>query len=626
MFMFKDTSSRKNRSIMSSNNNVTNRQKPSAGSDWGAFRRVILLAKPHAGKLCIGLLALAGGAAINLLLPEVIRRILNQPEPGYLAAHSIEIGFALILLFAIQALCFYFRSFFFGVVGQRVVASIRDRLYTSIIRQDIEFFDSNRVGDLVSRISSDCSLLQDAVSLRLSVFIRYGIQVSAGIVLMSLISLRLTFAIVLTLPVLIGFSIVLGKRLKALSRLQQKELGLATNIAEETISGVRIVNAFNRQEYEGGRFQNAANKVLDAGIQRTGVAAFFASFVSFIMNGCIVVIMLYGVTLVSSDSLTIGDLSAFMLYGLIVAVSFSFLSSGYAEFVQALGAAERVFEVIDRQPPPPTRGEPEALATSAEKKAGDILFEGASFSYPSRPDIEVLSKVSFQVPSGKTVALVGPSGAGKSTIVNLLLRFYDPAEGEILFDGVDIRDVTPADLRKQIAIVPQETELFATSIAENLRYGKGEATLDELRDVAKKASLLEFIEGLPDGFDTPVGERGVQLSGGQKQRLAIARAMLRNPRLLILDEATSSLDSENEHLVQLALGELMSGRSALVIAHRLSTIRNADSVIVLDNGKVVQSGTHDELCESPGLYQQLVKRQDLLRDENGSKPEAVSIS
>lgn len=574
--------------------------------------RLLGLVRPHWRPFTWALLALAVGAAINLMFPEVVRRLLD-PGVHDLAVHARFAAFLLIALFIVQGIAFYFRSYFFGLVGQRVVAVVRSRLYDAIICQPVEFFDRRRSADLVSRISSDSLLLQDAVSVRLSVFIRYSVQVVFGIVLMSYISLTLTAVILVIVPLLVGLSFKLGKRLRSLSREQQTELAAAAAVAQETFDGARLVKAFNKEEFESSRFASANARILESGLKRTATAAFFASFVSFLLNCSMVLVLLYGIHLVGAGRLPLGDLTAFLLYGAIVGISFAFLVGGYTEVIQSLGASERIFELLDL--PSSRSGEGLVLKTPI---IGAVELRSVNFSYPARPEVPVLHDVTFTLAAGKTTAIVGPSGAGKSTLVNLLLGFYFPSAGSLTFDGVPTHDLDVRALRENIALVPQEQALFAASIAENLRYGKASATVDELRSVCEKTNLLNFIESLPQKFDTQVGERGVQLSTGQKQRLAIARALLRNPALLILDEATSALDSENEHLIQESLAVLLRGRTALVIAHRLSTIKNADTVLVLDHGHVVQEGKHDSLALQPGLYRQLVERQELIAENRSA--------
>lgn len=555
----------------------------------------------------LGLIALGGGAAINLLFPQIIRQFLQTHGAVGFAERSQQLALTLVALFAIQAVCFYFRSYLFGVVGQRVVAFVRARLFRIIIDRPIEFFDTNRTADLVSRLNSDCVLLQDAVSVRLSVFVRYSVQVIVGTLLMAALSPVLTVALLNIVPLLVGLSLLLGRKLRRVSRAQQEALGTSASIAQESFEAARLVRAFNREQFEVARYSDSNTQVLSLGLARTATASFFSSFVSFLLNVAIVGVLVYGVHLVGIERLTIGDLTAFLLYGVIVAVSFAFLAGGYTDLLQSLGATDRVFEVLEL-------GEARSQKMSRpdiQVHSGRYEFRDVSFSYPGRPDIEVLHSLSFSIPEGKTTALVGPSGAGKSTIVNLMLGLYDPSRGEILVDGTDIATIDTQSLRQHIALVPQEQALFATTIAENLRYGKESASDEELLRACEQVNLLSFIESLPQGLHTLLGERGAQLSTGQKQRLAIARALLRDPKVLILDEATSALDSENEHLVQQALNTVLKGRTAVVIAHRLATIKGADQVVVLEQGRLVQQGTHESLSRETGLYRQLVERQEI---------------
>ena len=578
----------------------------STTSKFTKLSDLLALAKPHWKTLSVATLALAGGSAVNLAIPEIIRRLLNNNSSNLLSERPIEIGLFLFALFFAQGIFAYLRSLLFMIAGQRVVAKLRQDLYQSIIYKTIDFFDHSRTGDLISRLNSDCLLIQDAVSLRISVLIRYSLQVGLGVILMALISPRLTIALLVLIPVLVGFSIFLGKRLRAYSKTLQLELGNSTVIAEETFSGVRVVKAFAQEENETKRYGEAVNKVLNTGISRARLSAFFSSFASFLMNISVIGVLIYGATLVAQTSLSIGDLTAFMLYGVIVAVSFAFIAGSYGEILQALGASERVFELLSKESNFKNLSDVEPIDIKDK-----IVFNSVSFSYPARPDTEALSGISLSIPTKTKTALVGPSGSGKSTIVSLLLKLYEPTSGNIEIDGKSLKDLDQWSLRKAIAVVPQDPQLFALSIEENLRYGDQNASIEELREACRRANILEFIESLPEGFKTQVGDRGVQLSGGEKQRVAIARAILKKPSLLILDEATSALDSENEFLVQEALDELTKDLTSIVIAHRLSTVKSADQVLVIDSGSIVQSGTHDMLAKQDGLYRSLVERQEL---------------
>lgn len=573
-----------------------------------SFRHLFTLVLCERRLFLLGTIAMAIGSGINLLLPGVLRQILDSGFSLFSSTSPWVIGSVIILLFAIQSAGFYFRSFYFNILGQRIAARLRTRLFSVLVAQEVSFFDRQSTSDLVSRLGPDTVLIQDAVSLKLSIFIRYSFQVIVGFILMAFLSLKLTLSILLILPPLMAVSMYLGRKLKACSREQQRALARSSAIADESLAAIRIVKAFNQESFQSSRYLDASDTVLQSAEVRSRISALFASLVSFLMNASIVFVLLYGISLVNDGSLSIGDLTAFMLYGIIVAVSFAFVAGGYSEFVQALGAGERIYEYFGSL----TESEEPAAAMNMPAKAhGRIEFQAVSFSYPSRPDAVVLNDVSFAAAERQTLAIVGPSGAGKSTIIALLLGFYRPTTGTITFDGIDISRFDPRDIRRHVALVPQDPQLFALSIADNLRFAKPDATDEELRTACRQANILSFIEALPDAFETLAGERGVLLSGGQKQRLAIARALLRDPAVLILDEATSALDSENEFAIREAIREVMRDRTVIVIAHRLSTIKDAHAVVVLDQGSVVQTGDHDSLSQSPGLYRQLVERQEL---------------
>ncbi|MBX7143141.1 MAG: ATP-binding cassette domain-containing protein [Oligoflexia bacterium] len=578
-----------------------------------SVKQVLSFVRPHWRPFLGAMLALGLASGINLLFPEIIRRLLNSSNMRVLAEHWALIAMALVLLFAIQGVAFYFRAFLFAIVGQRVVAQLRERIFHNIVHRSIQFFDEAKSSDLVSRLGNDTQLLQDAVSIKLSVVIRYALQVLVGLGLMAYLSIGLTLTTLLILPLLVGLSLGLAKKLRHYSKLQQTELAQALTIAQEAFEGIRVVKAFNREQHEEKRFDSTNNRVLGIGADRARISAFFQSFVSFLLNAAIVFVLFLGIHLVDTSRLSFGDLTAFLLYGAIVAVSFSLVAAAFTELLQSMGAADRIIDFL---------GNPSADASKDIKTLSDkinsIRFDAVSFAYPARPDVQVLRDISFTLARGTTTAIVGPSGAGKTSIIQLLLGFYQPSSGSITLDGTLLSAENTAQFREHVAIVPQDQILFAASIGENVRYGNLSASASEVREACRQANILDFILGLPQQFDTPVGERGVQLSMGQKQRLAIARAILRNPQLLILDEATSALDSENEHQIQEALSRMLVDRTALIIAHRLSTIRRAHQVLVVSNGKVVQAGTHESLSAQPGLYRQLVERQELLSDSHAA--------
>lgn len=582
--------------------------RPTAKASRATIRALLSLIAPHRSLLLPAFSALLAGSALNLLLPALLRHYLEPDGIRQLQSSPFTTGAVFIAVFALQGICFYFRSRLFGLLGQRTVATLRERLYADLVRRPAAFFDENRTGDLVSRLNSDTLMVQDAVSVKLSVVARYGVQVLVGGILMVLISWKLSLALLTLLPALIAVSMLLGRKLRNASKAQQQALAGATVVAEETFSGNRTVKIFNREQYELERYGRANKETLQFGEQRTDIAAFFSSFVSFLMNAGIVLVVLYGVHLTNNGALSIADLTAFLLYGVIVAVSFTFLAGAYTELLQALGAAERVFQLCGEAQHSSPQLPVIDLPSPAEVP---IQFENVTFHYPSRPAAASLSGFNLRIAPGKVTALVGPSGAGKSTVLHLLLGLYPVTSGSITLGDRRLTADDLVALREMSGFVPQDPVLFACSVAENLRYGKPDASEDELRAACARAQILDFVESLPEKFNTLLGERGIQLSGGQRQRLAIARAIIRSPDLLVLDEATSSLDSESEHLVQRALLKEFGRCTVLVVAHRLSTVRDADAVVVIDRGCIVESGNHNSLLHENGLYASLVAHQDL---------------
>lgn len=568
--------------------------------------RLFGLLKPQARTLGIGFIFLALGSGINLFFPYFIRQVLNGELGFSLRDHLNQITLGLIGLFAIQAVCFYWRHYTFQIVGYRVVADLRQRLFGAMLAQDIAFFDEARMGDLLSRLTSDTDLVQRGLTINVSVVVRYALQVIGGTVLMVMISPQLTLGILLLIPLIALAGYFWGKRLSVKTKRMQAELAEAGVIAEESLGAIRVVKIFAGVEYELRRFSEAIQRTLGIAGERTKIAAGFSSSVTFLIYAAIAGIFWFGGKLVLTEQLTFGDLSAFLLYCVIVAVSFGFLLSSWDEFQQAVGASQRVFSIIDLQPQVRSPLKPRPLRTDTE---ASLLFDSVSFSYPARPEVEVLKDISFEVPAGSTIALVGPSGAGKSTVAQLAMRFYDPSSGEVRLNGIPLKELAVDEMRTLIGFVPQQPQVFSVSIGENARYGKPNATEAEIQSAIRAAQLEDFVRSLPEGLNTLVGDRGVQLSGGERQRLAIARALLKNPRLLILDEATSALDSQNEFLVKEALRLLMKSRTTLTIAHRLSTVQHADLVLVLQEGRVIQAGKHDELARTPGLYSELVAHQ-----------------
>lgn len=583
-------------------------ERPSAEIVSRVAPRLVALAREHTAALTCGLVVLSLAAGVNLLFPYLIKMVLNE-QLGLSIQHDMpKLTALLILLFAVQALFFYYRHFCFYVVGYRIVSTLRTKLFAAIVNQDISYFDASRTGDLLSRLSSDTELVQRAVTVNLSVAIRYVIQIIGGAALMLYISVKLTIMVLTIVPVLVIGSIFWGKKLKRLSRQFQEQLGEASVIAEEAVGAIRTVKVFAGSEHEIKRYDSAIQASLELGIQRTRVGALFSSAMVFLMHSTIALSILFGGYLVLNHQLSLADLTAFLLYCVIVAVSLGFLVGTWDEFMRAVGGAERIFAIIDQVPKIVAPPNPLHLPS---RNAGRVEFEHITFSYPSRPNANVLENVSFSIDEGKTVALVGPSGAGKSTVGSLICRFYDPDLGKITYCGIPLTDLDPCELRADISVVAQNPQVFSSSLWDNFLYGNLRATKADVEAATRAANIHDFIVSLPKGYDTLVGDRGILLSGGERQRVAIARALLKDPKFLILDEATSALDSENEQLVQQALSRLMAGRTSLVIAHRLSTVQNADLVIVLEEGRICQIGTHKSLVAEPGLYRTLVEHQVL---------------
>ena len=574
--------------------------KPKRKLDW---RRLAELARPEVPTLILGTAFLVLGSATSLSYPMVVQWILDGITEG--AGNDLvnRASAGLLVLFAVGAVFGAARSWLFTVAGERVVARLRETLYAAIVRQEVGFFDQRRTGELTNRLASDTTVLQNTVTVNVSMLLRFFIMGIGAIGFLFYTSWRLTLITLAVVPVVAISGALLGRRLRTISRDFQDALAESTTVAEETISGIRTVRAFAREDAEVGRYGAAVERSFQVAKRRATYIAGFRGVIGFAGYAAIAVVLWFGGRMLVAETLTIGELTSYLLYTLTAGMSIGALSGLYEDFMKALGASERVFELIDR----------EAAVSSGDQTLdtlrGEITLEDVHFAYPTRLDHPVLASLDLTLRRGEVVALVGPSGSGKSTVAALVSRFYDPQGGRLLLDGVPFEDLDPTWLREQVGVVRQEPVLFATSVTDNIRYGSPEATDEQVYAAARAANAHEFISGFPEGYATMVGERGVKLSGGQKQRVAIARALLKDPTVLVLDEATSALDAESEHLVQEALDRLMEGRTTLVIAHRLSTIMDADRVLVLDGGAVVQRGTHHELVEQEGLYRQLVERQ-----------------
>ena len=565
--------------------------------------RIAALARPELRRLILATLALLCTSGLSLVWPQFIQRIVDGVLDGHGTAIVDRYALWLLLLFALAAALTAARTYLFTVAGERIVTRLRQRLYGSLVRQEIGFFDAHRTGELTNRLASDTSVVQNAATVNVSMLLRYGLTAIGAVVIMAWTSWRLTLVMLALVPVAAVGGVVYGRLVRRLSRRVQDALARSTAVAEEALSGIRTVRAFAREDAEDARYHAEVEVAFDLARVRARYNAAFGAVAAFTGYGAISGVLWYGGRLLAAGGLSMGQLTSFLLYTFTLAFTIGAVAGLWQDFMRAIGATERVFELLGRVP------EVQSGTLTPVATEGHVRFEDVAFTYPTRPDQQVLTTVDLRLAPGETVALVGPSGGGKSTIAALLSRFYDPSAGRITLDGHDLRDLDADWLRRQIGVVAQEPVLFATSIRENILYGRPEAPPEAVRAAARAANAHGFISALPEGYETEVGERGVRLSGGQKQRVAIARALLEDPRILVLDEATSALDAESEHLVQEALERLMRGRTTLVIAHRLSTVQSADRIVVIADGRVVEQGDHRALIAAGGLYRQLVERQ-----------------
>lgn len=571
--------------------------------------RLIAYLRPHIRYLLIAFVALIISAGLSLVFPAVIGGVGELPGvlDSVLEESNLElldtITLVLLGVFLLRAGTQFIETYFLNLIGEKIVVDLRKELYAHLQNLSLHFFTERRVGELVSRISSDVTVVRTALTNNIVTLLQQAITMVGAVVIMFLLNWRLSLFIIITIPIIMVIAFAFGFYLRRISTEVQDEIASSTTVAEEALQNVREVKSFAREPYEVKRYDGAVDRAFAAAVRLLWVRSVFGSLVAFLGFGGLAMVLWFGGREVLEGRLTGGELIAFLLYGFTIAGAFAALVGLYTSFQEALGATKRVFQILDTT----STIEDSPNAKTLPTVEGRITFENASFSYDERQI--VLENINLDIASGEIVALVGPSGAGKSTMFNLIPRFYDPVEGKIAIDGYDLRDVTQESLRTQVGIVPQETLLFGGSIRENILYGRLDATEDELIEAAKAANAHDFITNLPDGYETIVGERGTRLSGGQRQRVAIARAILKDPRILLLDEATSSLDNESEHLVQEALTRLMQGRTTVMIAHRLSTIRVAHRIAVLDQGKIIELGSHEELMAQNGLYTKLYEMQ-----------------
>lgn len=565
--------------------------------------RIFKYAKNHKWKFFLGLVFLFLTSATALAFPKLMGMLVDCVTNKDLSKAN-EIALGLMVILALQAIFSFFRISLFVNFTENSLSNIRFALYENLIKLPMSFYSQKRVGELNSRISADISQLQDTFSTTIAEFLRQFILIIGGFVILGSISPKLTLMMLAIVPIVAVAAVIFGRFIRKYGKKTQDKVAESQVIVEETLQGISNVKAFANEWYEIQRYKNKIREIVKIAIKGGQYRGYFASFIILCLFGCVVAVVWYGITLtIKGEVEGVGDLISFVLYTTFIGASFGGIAEMYAQIQKAVGATERVFELLE-ETPEEINAKPRLSAV--EKIKGNVAFNNVAFSYPSRKEVQVLKNVNFNAEFGQKIAIVGPSGAGKSTISSLLLRFYDITSGEILVDGKNIYDYDLENLRGNMSIVPQDVILFGGTIRENIAYGNPNASEEEIIAAAKQANAFNFVDGFPEKFETLVGERGVKLSGGQRQRIAIARALLKNPSILILDEATSSLDSESEKLVQEALEVLMEGRTSIIIAHRLSTIRNADKILVLDNGRISEEGTHQELINlENGIYKNL---------------------
>ena len=561
---------------------------------------------PYKLQMILALFFLLIGAASVLIIPTAFQGIVDQGFSSSDASKVDDYFEIFMIIVSVMALSTAMRFYFVTWIGERVVADIRTAIYSRLITLSPEFFEANPPGNIVSRLTADTTLVQSIVGSSVSIWLRNLIVAFAGTIWLFTQSPKLMISIAIGVPLAIILIVLVGRRVRKLARYSQDRVADVGAQASETLQALNVVQAFTRETTEISRFSGRVEEAFTAAKRRFKVRALLTAVVIFMIFSSIAMVLLNGAQDVINGTMTGGEMLAFIMRSVIVAAAFGALSEVYSDLQRAAGSAGRLAELLNEEAKIKAPANP---ITMPDTVSGAVTFDHVNFSYPSKPDIKALADFNLSVKAGETVALVGPSGAGKSTVFQLLLRFYDPQSGNVKLDDTDIKLTDPSDFRGHLSLVPQETIIFADTVAENIRYGRLEATDDEIRSAAESAAALDFIERTPEGFDAFLGERGTRLSGGQRQRLAIARAILRDAPILLLDEATSALDAESEAKVQTALDHLMEGRTTIVIAHRLATVKKADRIIVMDEGRIVAEGSHDELVSQDGLYKRLASLQ-----------------
>jgi ABC transporter fused permease/ATP-binding protein len=586
-------------------------KKPITRSSFNGIRFLLRYLRPYRAKFTVALIALFFSSLAGLAFPGLTGKLIDAATnrgSGIFSSLN-DTTLVLIAVLVVQSLFSYVRTYFIMEVSERSLADLRSDLYAKLLRFPMSFFHQQRVGELSSRITADVGMIQMTMTTTLSELIRQSVILVGGIALVSYTSPRLTLLILTAIPLLVGTALIFGRSIRRSSKRVQDLYAELNTIVEETFQGISVVKAFTAERRESNRYLKELRELIAVSLKVARARGAFVALIIFILFGGIVGVIWYGGNLVQQGELTIGELTSFVLYAVFVGGAMGSFADLYGSFQRALGASDRVRDLLEEDSEMLDRTDDDL------RLRGHVRMRDVGFAYPSRPDVPVLNQITLDVPAGSSLALVGPSGAGKSTLAGILMRFYEPTSGELMVDGISATDYRLADFRSAVAIVPQDVLLFGGTIAENIGYGKPGASDEEIRQAARLANALEFIEAFPEGFATVVGERGVQLSGGQRQRVAIARAIIKNPSILILDEATSSLDSESERLVQAALDRVMEGRTSFIIAHRLSTIRNADRIAVIHRGMVSESGTYDELVAMGGVFARLVALQNRVGED-----------
>jgi ATP-binding cassette subfamily B protein len=576
---------------------------------------------PYRGEIIQGAALLVAGTLLSLSIPWLMGQMIDQAMGGGRASGALsQLALALGGILAVQAVISFVRIRLVITMAEKILADVREFTFRHLLQLPMTFYMQHRVGELQSRLSTDLSQIQDTVSSTLMEWLRQVLVLLGGLLMLIWISWKLTLFLLAVLPILILAAVIFGRKIRRLAGLAQDELAQAQVVVEETLQNIAMVKVYTGERLQGDRYRQGLSSTVSQVIRAAKFRGGFAAFIVFGLFGSVVLVLWYGATLVQDGGMSVGELSGFVLYSTFVGGAMGSFAELYGQVQKALGATERVNDLL-LEPSEEVCWNGK-LPFDWPAGGASIRWQGVSFAYPSRPQVQVLTQISISLEAGQRLAVIGPSGAGKSTLVNLLLGFYVPDEGSIQIQGVDLREVRLGDYRQGIAVVPQDLMLFGGSIADNIAYGSPDATLQQVREAASQAHALDFIEAFPEGFQTVVGERGIQLSGGQRQRVAIARAILRNPSLLLLDEATSALDTDSEKAVQQGLDQLMKGRTTVVVAHRLSTVRNADRILFLDKGMVQEWGTPMELSAlEGGRYRQWL--QDQSRGE-GKQAEDLS--